>query len=67
MVIDLGPIIYMTLLIYAASGIFLAVLLSLGTWGLTKYLKRVHERHTRVRGTRPVIRSFSPVHQQGQA
>jgi len=67
MVIDLGPMIYMALMVYAAIGISLILVLSLGTWGLTMQLKRMHERHIRLRGTRRLIRPFYHFHQQGRA
>jgi len=63
MVIDLGPIIYMILLVYAVCGIFLVGLLSLGTWGLMKYVKRVREKYAGTRENRQLIRPFSHSHQ----
>jgi len=65
MLIDLGPTIYMALLLYAGSGILLVVLLSLGTWGLTKYLKylkRVHAKYVRLPEDRQAVRPFAHSH-----
>jgi hypothetical protein len=47
MLIDMRPVVYGTLTIYVVGGILCAVLLSLGAWGLTTGLKRLHEREPR--------------------
>jgi hypothetical protein len=67
MIIDLGPIIYGTLAIYAVGGIFCVVLLSLGAWGLANGLKRLHERIPRDRVTEREIKSLSHSPQHGRA
>jgi hypothetical protein len=67
MIIDMGPIIYGTLLIYAVGGILCAALLSLCAWALTRGLNRLHRRNPKVKANRPRIGSFSHSPQKGLA
>jgi len=59
MVIDFSFIVYSYILILAVGVTLLAAVFSLATWGLIKYMKRVHERQNRL-GDKHVPRTLRP-------